>query len=554
MAKKIDIEPRKAGFILTNKTKNDQLNTAGIYYSMNEERPHYYDYIWADPNIFTEEARAKFLELPESERTAFIMELLEQFYRNNKEYADFSRVQIYKDPALLLNFFRNIKESDFEKCDVSLSSREYTNRFERLQELIKEAEKEIEITPIDVNKLSTVWPILRIRQLFSESELAAFYYIQANINKGIRLNKGREQRQEIKTRAEEQGAIMKLRGGNFDFFSNVDLWGAFGPERIYKIGSLDPAFIDTETGAITKTNLKIGDEIEQLTATDISLKALALLAAVNKNSVENVREDFIKGGQITFYVKGVLEAFTDDPRTLNDKQLNLDRKTAGVIYLENLFAPMQGYIGQLPDGSRWSIFNYIGYDAAADTMTIQTPYVYQLWRREQEQYFDAKENRKKLIEQGKKPNKRSFTPLKVNSYFKKKAYNENEITLEIAVYITNKILQAGSTPGQVKRTEFVIKEMIRKCPRLNDAWASIESKQNTTNKTALYNAELKKIKRAIDIIQDPEKCDFLNEYEIIDIEPAKISKSTGRAELIPPTKKKLDSKITLFWSRKNEEI
>ena len=552
MINKKDIENGKAGFILTTKNKGDQINTAGIYYAINEERPHYLEYIWADPNIFTDEARDYFITLPEGEKPKFLVELLEQFYRNNKEYANFARLQIYQEPMLLLDFFRAINESDFEKCGVSLSSKHHENRFKRLQELIEEAETAIEKTPIDPNKLTTIWPILCIRELFSETELAAFYYLQANRNKGIQLYKGREQRQELKANAEEQGAIMNLRGGNFDFFSSIDLWDAYSPAKIYKIGSLDPAFIDKETGAITKPNLKIGEEIEQLTAADISIKALALLAAVIKNSVENVRENFVKDGQITFYVKGVLEAFTDDPRTLNDNQLNLDRKTAGVIYLENLFAPMQGYIGQLPNGSRWSIFNYIGYDANADTMTIQAPYTYQLWKREQTEYFETVKARTKLIEQGKRTTKRDYTPLKVNSYFKNKAYTENEITLEIAVYITNRILQAGGAKGQTKKTELLFSELIKKCPRLNDAWQNIDSRANTTNKTALYNAELRKIKRAIEIIQDPEKCDFLNEYEFIDIQPAKVNKKTGRAEIIPPTKKKLESKLTIVWNRKTD--
>lgn len=550
MINKKDIENGKAGFILTTKNKGDQINTAGIYYAINEERPQYFEYIWADPNIFTDEARDYFMTLPEGEKPKFLVELLEQFYRNNKEYANFARVQIYQEPMLLLDFFRAINESDFEKCGVSISSKEYGDRFKRLQELINEAEKAIEKTPIDPNKLTTIWPILTIRELFTETELAAFYYLQANKNKGIQLKKGREQRQELKAKAEQQGAIMNLRGGNFDFFSDSELWDAYGPAKIFKIGSLDPAFIDAETGAITKSNLTIGEEIEPLTAPDVSLKALTLLTAIMKNSVNNIRESFVKGDQITFYVKGVLEKITDDTRMITDTQLNLDRKTAGVLYLENLFAPMQGYIGQLPNGSRWSIFNYIGYDAESDTMTIQAPYIYQLWKREQAEYFETVKVREKLIEQGKRTTKRDYTPLKVNSYFKNRAYSENEITLEIAVYITNRILQAGGAKGQTKKTELLFSELIKKCPRLNDAWQNIDSRTNTTNKTALYNAELRKIKRAIDIIQDPEKCDFLNEYDFIEIKPAKVNKKTGRAELIPPTKKKLENKLTIVWSRK----
>lgn len=505
-------------------------------------------WVWSDPVIFDAESKRLFMELSPEQRIRFTTDLMAKFYAERPEYDHFSRVLIYEKPIELLNFFKSLTLEDFEACNIYGAE----TKFALLQSNIENAEKAIAANPIDTDKFPTIWPILSLREMFLESEIAALFYRRANIDKGLQLYKGRAKRQEIKTKAEEQGAIMNLRGGNIDFFSSIDLWDAYSPAKIFKIGSLDPAFIDTETGAITKTNLKMGDEIEQLNAPDISFKAFSLLTAVIKNSVENVRESFVKDGQITFYVKGVLEAFTDDPRKITDNQLNLDRKAAGVLYLENLFAPMQGYIGQLPNGSRWSIFNYIGYDAAADTMTIQAPYIYQLWKREQAEYFETKKFREKLIEQGKKPTKRNYTPLKVNSYFKNKAYNENEITLEIAVYITNRILQAGGAKGQTKKTELLFSELIKKCPRLNDAWLNIETRTNTKNKTALYNAELRKIKRAIDIIQDPEKCDFLTEYEFIDIQPAKINKHTGCIELIPPTKKKLETKLIIVWSRKND--
>ena len=137
-----------------------------------------FDWILADPVIFDEETRAKYEELPDTEKTAFIIETLEQFYRNNIEYADFARLQIYNDPLILLDFFRGIKKTHFKKCDIPLSSGDYKDRFKRLQELIIEAEIAIAKDPIDPEKLATIWPILRIRELFKESELAALYYLQ----------------------------------------------------------------------------------------------------------------------------------------------------------------------------------------------------------------------------------------------------------------------------------------------------------------------------------------------------------------------------------------
>lgn len=149
-----------------------------------------FEWIQADPVIFDEETRAKYEELPDTEKTAFIIETLEQFYRNNIEYANFARLQIYNDPLLLLDFFRGIKKTHFKKCDIPLSSGEYKDRFKRLQELIIEAEIAIAKDPIDPEKLATIWPILRIRELFKESELASFYYLQNPRTAGAILKGG----------------------------------------------------------------------------------------------------------------------------------------------------------------------------------------------------------------------------------------------------------------------------------------------------------------------------------------------------------------------------
>lgn len=130
-------------------------------------------YIWFDNKLFDNETREKYLSLPRSERTSFVINLLDQFYRKNPEYTNFIKLKIYQDPMLLLDFMKRIKKSHFKKCDVK-----EIGRFADLQTRIKEAEKELERRPIDFSKLSTMWPIFRLRDLFTESELAAFYYLQ----------------------------------------------------------------------------------------------------------------------------------------------------------------------------------------------------------------------------------------------------------------------------------------------------------------------------------------------------------------------------------------
>lgn len=130
-------------------------------------------YIWFDNKLFDNETREEYLTLPRSERTSFVINLLDQFYRKNPEYTNFIKVKIYQDPMLLLDFMKRIKKSHFKKCDVK-----ELGRFADLQARIKEAEKELARRPIDFNKLPTMWPIFRLRDLFTESELSAFYYLQ----------------------------------------------------------------------------------------------------------------------------------------------------------------------------------------------------------------------------------------------------------------------------------------------------------------------------------------------------------------------------------------
>lgn len=130
-------------------------------------------WIYSDPAIFDEETKAAFLKLPASERPRFTVEALETFYKNNIEYANFSRIKVYKDPLLFLEFFQKIKKGDFKKCGINNNG-----RYEELQKKLKEAEIAIAKNPIDLEKLITIWPIFRLREQFTESELAALYYLQ----------------------------------------------------------------------------------------------------------------------------------------------------------------------------------------------------------------------------------------------------------------------------------------------------------------------------------------------------------------------------------------
>ena len=131
-------------------------------------------YIWRDPEIFSDEEKAKLQSLPAHERADFVIEAINKFYLDNPEYSIFAHETIYKDPLKLLEFFQNIKKSHLKKAGVD------SNIYADLQKELEKAEKYIANNPIDYNdiKLVHIWPILRLREPFTESQLAKLYYIQ----------------------------------------------------------------------------------------------------------------------------------------------------------------------------------------------------------------------------------------------------------------------------------------------------------------------------------------------------------------------------------------
>ena len=370
----------------------------------------------------------------------------------------------------------------------------------------------------------------------------------------------REARKEAKQNAQDGGAVMQLQGGIIPYFSSDILMDAFTPERIHKIGTLNRNYIDSETGLVKKTKFEPG-ELEDVTAREISLKAFTLLNAITKNTVSNVREYYVKGGKIEFYVKGVLQAFTDDPRTLYDDQLNLDMKTAGVLYIENLLKPLLEYVGDIPHGgdlcSHYTVFSYYGYNALKDTMIIETPYLYQLWKLTQGAYFDRQKRITEARANNKKPAKTDFKPLEVNEYFKGKAFTANETTLEIAVYITTVLLNAGCKKGERKTTKIAYKTIIENCARFNERLTEIAERPNVEiqpdgkkiNNANRYNAELKKITSAFDMILDAERCSITDAIAFDSIQPSKNIKG-GRLQILAPTKSRLNENIVIEWRRK----
>ena len=372
---------------------------------------------------------------------------------------------------------------------------------------------------------------------------------------------GRNQRRDIKLAAQEDNAIMELKKGEYPLLSAADLWDAFSPGKILEIGTLNPSVIDQETGRINQYDFT-KDELT-IPKTALPIQGFLLLSAIQANSVENYFAEEVSAGDLTFYVKGVLDAMTEDPRGLlskdvaEDGQLNIDRKTAGVLFLENLFKPLQNCVGTLPNGSRYTVLNYYGYNADNDTMTIRSPYIYELWRRTQARYFTRQENKKKAIKAGKAPKAEDEKSLEINRLFKDTAITEDPITLEIAIYITNHILGAGKNG----KTELLFKTIVSGCPTLRNKIAEIEA-SDRKNKAAFINRSLQKIGNAIDLILTPEKCTATTEYRFKKIEPSKklpgYKQSKGdirksHIQFIPPTKGKSNDKLVINYEKRTSK-
>ena len=164
-------------------------------------------WIIEDPAIADETQKKILINLPPGDRVNYAMSLIDEFYALRPEYNEFARHLIYEQPIELLNLFKSLTLEDFKALNIKNSD----FRFDRLQRKIKQVEQIIEKKPIDTSKLSSIWPILSMRELFLESEIANFYYLKNPVVTPKEL-------------AKEKGAIMTI-GGRLADISNKDYSG-----------------------------------------------------------------------------------------------------------------------------------------------------------------------------------------------------------------------------------------------------------------------------------------------------------------------------------------
>lgn len=380
------------------------------------------------------------------------------------------------------------------------------------------------------------------------------------IAKAFRMNQNKEMRQTQKDNAQSAGAIMNVRNNALVFFTDPIFQNAFKPENIDIMAGLETGDVEENTGKIKERAVQ-NKEKTTPAAVQIPYNYLALCAAILNSTVDDKEKEDIPSNRVTFYVRGVLAQITDDPRILYGRQINLiNGKDPGEQYIESLIGSLVKYIGKIGN-SRYSIIMFESYDAEADTITVRMPYLYEIMRRLQKDYqrrqgklIAAEKDKTKLTKKEKSGLK---TPVETNELFKVSAYTANPTTLQIAVQITNAMIKAGS--GKDKKTEYKFTTLINDCPLLKEKLEELETLPRTEaleggkikNNMSTYNAELKKIKSAIDLILNPDKCKATERYKFIDIEPSKkIEDEEGniiKFDLIAPTKTKLDGKLIIKW-------
>ena len=349
------------------------------------------------------------------------------------------------------------------------------------------------------------------------------------------LNQSRQKYRYQKKLAADTGAITSLQNGCLAFFSRKELWDVFAPVRISRIGSLPANVVIAETGEIRRN-----EALERMNALDIPYRAFSLLNAIVANAAGVTSDCYIR-----FHVRSVLNSLNVKPPRITDNEAD---KSTGAIYLERMLAPLLNCVGLLPDGSRFPVLVYGGYDAKADTMTISTPYLNNLWRITNDEYKSRESCRKA----GQK-----IRPLEINYLFKKGAFKADETVLEIAVYFTNIILCCGKGKGS---TRIKYTTVIERCPRLSEELDRIgcrptkekifdaEGKPTgkTRNNAARYNAVLKKFEKAVNLILDPEKCDATRKYDL-SFSPSKIR--NGKPVFIPPTKSRINDLVIIKYTK-----
>lgn len=515
-------------------------------------------WIWSDPVIFDAESKRLFMDLSPEQRVRFTTDLMAKFYAERPEYEHFSRVLIYDQPLELLNLFKSLTIDDFNACKITGAETKY----QLLQNYIKSVEKTIEKKPIDPDKLSTIWPILSLREMFLESEIAALYYLK-------------NPKKSAKELAKEKGAIMTI-GGRLADISNPDYSGWLN-ERPNKYAYIsytgdksyfDRIKADPDGNLYEKLQRSVNEQDKR------ARKAIKDGRFYDKRPPEH---EHING----YILQALLKVALDNPRAENDRYFYIHVPTLAKELNEHYITNLDEYdengalkedaaqqrkeaaekekeakeagekttynspnfLDMITDLNHWvgvinnmptQIISINQVDYKSNTIRVDIPYIYDVIRaNDDKRKYDAEKKETKLINPG-------YDYLLHTSI----ATEKDKIAVDLAITIINRILQRGSKnysdeeAPEEKPAEKTItlkvkfKDLIEETPALKMAYNGASSKYK-------YDILNRKFKLAFKILK--KKTDIYNYYIDLNIPNT------------PPTTKTLDNYLVITHKGINKE-
>lgn len=522
-------------------------------------------WLWHDHVIFTDDVKSKFLDLPQGERAQFTMELLDQFYAKNPEYANFARAEIFQDPMLLLNFFKSLTLEDFNNGEIRAADL----RFDSLTSAIENAEFSLARTPINIDNLATFWPILQIRDLFTESEMATLYYIKNPRISGRELARQLGAigsvggRQAIISNSRYRG-YLDQKPNNFAYISYVgaSYWDQIETDEAGNLYEREEARIlrkAREQGKGSKRRAPEKDQPEEIPEGINKNLAGTLFAAMLKTSVRNGNEftiylpEFVR--EMNKHYKIDVDEYDENGRP-NDKydqaraeeqqredQAKAARAAGEKSYINKSPSIMQDlrslndWVGILHGEEVRQILTIVGLNVKANTITVVTPYFDALTRAVKEDQLRKVEEAKQLYE---KPN---WNWLIHSSMAKER----NQAAVAVVVRITNGLLNRGKKPASEFK-ENKDKEKAAKQPHyaisfetLINEVPELQRRYNNTKATADKNKLLSRtFTKVYELLKT--KTDAYKYFVDLDV-----------SESIPTTTT-LDSKLVISFNGTNPEF
>ena len=403
-------------------------------------------WLWSDPVIFDDDAKEEVLKIDARDfegQNRFIQERLNKFYAENSQYAKFINSDIYENPTLLLDLFESLTLEDFRA--VNLRNAEV--RFNQLQQLIDACYKRLARNRKRVlTGLALYMPILSIRDLVTESELAALYY-----QKHPRISS--------RELARQMGAIGKV-GGRQAIISNSKYGGAFDlkPNRWAYLSFVGAGYWqNVETDAFG--NLYEKDEAEILRKVQADSKGKkrkmtgaklpdeelppgidkdlvgTLFAAVLKTSVYD-------GNEFAIYVpdfsREMNKNYRNDLDQYDEKgEPKNDEPAADVFVKPSIMKNLRSldeWVGVLHNSEVRRVLVIAGINKEANIIYVTSPYLTALLRAMEDEQNRAVREKKQLYE---KPN---FNKLIHTTM----ASERNKPAVALVVRISNGLLQRGS--------------------------------------------------------------------------------------------------------------